>query len=377
MPDEHKGRVGRLKAIRSRTPDASFADVLTECQPKSHGSLVELACLDLIERVRLGSTARVEDYTQVIDRLDNPDDILDLLDAEICVRRELGETPCVEEIMQRYPNLRDEVARLFEIDDIEQEINTPARPPRADLPAVPGFELTKQLWTDEASVIYRGRTVSKRTDSLVRVFKTGSRDDQQLSSQLGKATGLQHPSSLPITHFNAIGNSLFYAMENPNAVPLSSLATQPVPGPTVARWLQSIAAVIAIGQLDDTDLGLVTMDQIVIDHADQAQLIGYGRCPASGVIQQINEFGCLLFHLLTSIRPDRTAIDVLPSDHPALSVEVDQPLEQILGKCLGIGPGPQYSDFTQIVDQFAAYLAASPHTPSRTHTSFVRRMLTD
>ena len=107
MPDEHTGRVGRLKALRSQAPDAPFADVLTECQPESHGSLVELACIDLIERLRLGSEARVEDYTRTIDGLNNADDILDLLDAEICVRRELGDSPTAKEMIHRYPNLRD------------------------------------------------------------------------------------------------------------------------------------------------------------------------------------------------------------------------------------------------------------------------------
>lgn len=376
MPDEHTGRVGRLKALRSQAPDAPFADVLTECQPESHGSLVELACIDLIERLRLGSAARVEDYTRTIDGLNNTDDILDLLDAEICVRRELGDSPTADEMTRRYPNLRDEVARLFEIDDIEQEINAPKRSPKPQLPNVPGFELTKALWSDSVSVIYRGRTVSKRTDSLVRLFGTGSSDDRPLANGLANATALRHPSSLRITHFNTVDERLFYATGNPNAVPMASLTTKPVPAATAARWLQSIAAVIAVGRIEDQDPGLVRIEQIIVNHSDQAILIGYGERPATDVAEQIREFGYVLFHLLTSVRFDRTELTLLPSSHPALSVAVDQQLHQICRKCLGIGPDGQYSEFTEVVDDLTAYLAASPSTQLRTHTSFVQQMLT-
>lgn len=376
MSGEHRGRVGRLKALRSQAPDAPFTEVLTKCQPESHGSLVELACIDLIERLRLGSAARVEDYTQSIDGLNNADDILDLLDAEICVRRELGESPTANEMMHRYPALRDEVSRLFEIDDIEQEINTPRQSPKTQLPKVPGFELTKELWSDAVSVIYRGRTVSKRTDSIVRLFAEGSRDDRALSMGLANATALRHPASLRITHFNAVEDRLFYATQNPNAVAMPSLTSKPVPGMTTARWLQPIAGAIALGSIEHQDPGLVTIYQIVVDHADRAMLIGYGERPATNMSEQVHEFGRLLFHLLTTAEFDPPALASLSSNHPALSVVVDQQLQQICRKCLGIGPDAQYSDFTEIVDALTSYLASPPPTSSPAQASFVDSLLT-
>ena len=244
------------------------------------------------------------------------------------------------------------------------------------MPNVPGFELTKELWSDSASVIYRGRTVSKRTDSLVRLFGTGSRDDRSLANGLANATALRHPSSLRITHFNTVEDRLFYATENPNAVPMASLTAKPIPAATAARWLQSVAAVIAVGRIEDQDPGLVSIEQIVVNHSDQAILIGYGERPTADVAEQVRGFGCVLFHLLTSVQFDQPALTLLPSSHPALSVGVDQQLQQICRKCLGIGSDGQYSDFTEIVDDLTAYLAASPSKPLRTHTSFVQQMLT-
>ncbi|MEM6471809.1 MAG: hypothetical protein AAF802_19775 [Planctomycetota bacterium] len=48
--------------------------------------------------------------------LGNDDDILDLIDAEICVRRELGESQPAEFFSDRFPSLSEEIAQLVFLD---------------------------------------------------------------------------------------------------------------------------------------------------------------------------------------------------------------------------------------------------------------------
>ncbi len=365
--------VGRLREFRSKSPDAPFPEVLTQCHPESHSSLVELACLDIIERLRHGSNARVEDYTRTVKRLDSADAILDLLDAELCVRRELGETPNADELTARFPNLRDEVARLFEIDDIEQQINTPAPVESAPLPEVPGFQLAKELWSDSVSTVFRARSIETRSESLLRLFADGSRDDKELAQHIANAIPLRHPSILRITHFNAFEARLFYAVANSHAVPLREVACQPVAGRMAAEWAQSISSAAALATIEQADLGVITDRQIVLDHTNQPRIIGFGATVPKQPSEPVTAFGKLLFKLLSSADIDAPH-EVTPS-HPAYTVTIDPALEKICAKCLGTSQGPQYVDIGEIVDDLTAYLINPPPSPAKHHAGFVQRML--
>ncbi|MEM0926389.1 MAG: hypothetical protein AAGJ83_10165 [Planctomycetota bacterium] len=108
-------RIQWLAQQRAKAPDAVLGDLLpNELEPSV---VVELACIDLIEQRRRGLDVRVEHLLEQFPCLaERRAFVLDLADAELCVRRELGETASVEFFATRFPRLRTEIAQLVHLD---------------------------------------------------------------------------------------------------------------------------------------------------------------------------------------------------------------------------------------------------------------------
>lgn len=79
--------------------------------------LTDWACIDLIQRNRSAENARVEDYLDKHPELREPVCLLDLIDAEICIRKELGEELDEAQWVNRFPQLEKEVRQLLHLDE--------------------------------------------------------------------------------------------------------------------------------------------------------------------------------------------------------------------------------------------------------------------
>lgn len=78
--------------------------------------LVELVAIDLIRRRRGGQDVLVEDYVRQFPLLgESQSHLLDLIDAEICVRREMGETLATDCFSKRFPDLTDPIGQLMHL----------------------------------------------------------------------------------------------------------------------------------------------------------------------------------------------------------------------------------------------------------------------
>ena len=86
-----------------------------ECGRPPGEVALDLACVDLMRRRRSGDPAAVEDYLTLLTELDR-DGRLDLIDAEICVRRELGEQPSTAGWRRRFPDEAGSIDQLLEMD---------------------------------------------------------------------------------------------------------------------------------------------------------------------------------------------------------------------------------------------------------------------
>ncbi len=74
--------------------------------------LVDLVCVDLIERRRLGHHATAEEYTTDYPVLQSESYLLDLIDAELCVANELGTPQTLDSYKVRFPDLIDQIYDL-------------------------------------------------------------------------------------------------------------------------------------------------------------------------------------------------------------------------------------------------------------------------
>ncbi len=101
-----------LRTQRTCSPTASFSSLLAgrDFDPQH---LIDLACIDLIERRRLGQPIKVESYTEAFPQLLRNELLLDLIDAEICVASELKQTIDPSQYVRRFPQLATQIEELL------------------------------------------------------------------------------------------------------------------------------------------------------------------------------------------------------------------------------------------------------------------------
>lgn len=107
------GLIGWLNQRRIEQPQAALSELVGRHRLPA-ATLVELVAIDLIRQRRRQLPLKVEDYLKQFPKLGQSDaDVLDLIDAEMCVRRELGQCCDVETFVKRFPDFANEIRQLF------------------------------------------------------------------------------------------------------------------------------------------------------------------------------------------------------------------------------------------------------------------------
>jgi hypothetical protein len=365
MSKKGMNRIAMLRSARAKNPDAGFAELVPECDPESHASLVELACIDLIDRLRSGNNVRVEEYVSSVPDLQDDDDLLDLIDAEVCVRQELGQPANRDELTKRFPSLSSAIDRMFFLDELEERIQADSQPVRPQLPTVEGYRLLKQLSTTENCATY-GAVASGGSRCLLRLFGTGSRDDGSLMSALREVASFResHPSLLPIQHIGAMGNQVFYTTRFVDGSVMRSLIAKPVEPKKAAEWLRGLAIAFAFADGHEVSLGGVSADQVLIDHRNIPRVIGYCQMPANPQ-DVLSSFGDLGLEMLNGASNKPADSDVL--------VPQTEPMQQICRQCLSTGDQSGYRDVSAIIDPLTEYLSGRPIAP-QSETGFLGKL---
>lgn len=111
--------IGWLRRQRIANPTAPLT-TLVDVSNVSIDRLTDLACIDLIERCRLRMSVRVETMIGEMPAIANHRDaVLDLIDAEICVRRELGDAVEFVEYQDRFPDLAVAIGAMMSLQAID------------------------------------------------------------------------------------------------------------------------------------------------------------------------------------------------------------------------------------------------------------------
>ena len=78
--------------------------------------ILDLACIDLMHQHRNGHSVRTEQYLADFPQISDANDVLDLIDAELCVAAELKESIDLQAYRQRFPDLSSEIEELMRVD---------------------------------------------------------------------------------------------------------------------------------------------------------------------------------------------------------------------------------------------------------------------
>ncbi len=139
-----------VRTLRKLDPLAPLSRLLQNhsIQPSR---MVEIACIDLVERRRLGHPILIEDYLVDLPCLAESASTLDLIDAQLCMDQELKVNSDIDGLIHRFPTIASQIRELSELDSSGLTVMDPLRldsmsivPPSLGLPVGSGATLIEK-----------------------------------------------------------------------------------------------------------------------------------------------------------------------------------------------------------------------------------------
>ncbi len=216
-----------LKRQRAQKGDASLADLICGLSVPTE-QLIDLACIDLMQRRRAGQSARVEDYTRQFPKLAEERLLLDLIDAEICVANELKQPLNRNEYSDRFPSVADAIGQLFDLPEHHsgslswnRSANTPSDGADVAEPKLPdrlgGYRILRLLGRGAMGAVYEAKQVS--LDRLVAIKTIRDRIVQhpitfaRFTREAYSAAQLAHHNIVQVYDFGEDHGRYFFSME--------------------------------------------------------------------------------------------------------------------------------------------------------------------
>ncbi|MEM7314604.1 MAG: protein kinase, partial [Planctomycetota bacterium] len=160
-----------------------------------------------------GTESRVEQYLHDSTDFGNlstneqREAVLSLLQMEIELRRDSGQSLNVSELAERFPKL--------DRDEIESLIALPALPPMAGEPTLPDrFEMLEEVGRGGIGSVWR--VIDKRMDrelaikSLLSHFRNNHQANERLRRESLLTGSLQHPGIPPVHEFGTMADGAVY-----------------------------------------------------------------------------------------------------------------------------------------------------------------------
>ncbi|TWU57914.1 protein kinase family protein [Rubripirellula reticaptiva] len=116
------GMIKAVAQLRNANPHFGLAQLIGNPRIDDN-RLVDLICIDLMHRRRIGQTVTVEEYVNDFPVLASESNLLDVIDAEVCVAKETGHLIAPEPYIARFPNLAKPIAALFAINEIPADLS--------------------------------------------------------------------------------------------------------------------------------------------------------------------------------------------------------------------------------------------------------------
>jgi hypothetical protein len=363
-----------------------------------------------------GQPARAEDLLARHPGLaDDPEAVLELAYHEALLRERRGERPVLEEYLRRFPSLAGPLRAQFEVHgalgglsragERTASANTlpPAEPPGC-LPAIPGYEVLRELGRGGMGVVYLAQQHSPRRPVALKLLRdwahASSAELGELRAEADKLARLQHPHVVTVYGTGEHGGCPFLVMQYLGGGSLGArLGGAPLPPAGAARLVEvlarALAAVHAAGVvhrdlkpsnvLFSEDGTPKVSDFSLAKRLDaEATLTSAGGVKGTppymapeqaagkrdvGPAADVYALGAVLYELLTGRPPFRGASHAetlmqVVSEEPVpvrrLRSGVPRDLETVCHKCLEKEPGKRYRSAQALADDLAALLAGRP-----------------
>jgi eukaryotic-like serine/threonine-protein kinase len=187
--------------------------------------------------------------------------VLDLIYNEIMLREEAGESPQLEEYLDRFPELDTELRLQFELEramsvpspesvsDLTMVSVTPSRPAPMRAPFVRGYEILGELGRGGMGVVYKARQLRLNRIVALKMILAGDHASPEAGlrflAEAESVARLHHPHIVQIYAFGDCEGRPFFEMEYVAGGCLSDrLDGSPRPPRDAARLAQTLARAI-------------------------------------------------------------------------------------------------------------------------------------
>ena len=183
---------------------------------------------------------------------DKTEILLDLIYAEVVLRREVGERPMLDEYVVRFPALADELRTQFEVDAaIGVALTQPAGPAEdcPPPPAPPGYEILEHIGRGGMGVVYRARQIKLNRIVALKMIRSGgfhdSAERQRFEAEARAIAKLSHPNIIQIYEVGEANGLPFLALEYvPGKSLADAIAGTPLPPRPAAALIATLARAI-------------------------------------------------------------------------------------------------------------------------------------
>jgi tetratricopeptide (TPR) repeat protein/tRNA A-37 threonylcarbamoyl transferase component Bud32 len=349
---------------------------------------------------------------------DDPEAILDLIYQEVLLREEHGESPRLEEYLQRFPELAPQLQLQFELegalctrppprpdgsDTAQSGFTTSA--PSAVQPAIPGYEIVGELGRGGMGVVYKARQLRLNRVVALKMVLAGNHASAEAAIRfMGEAEAvarLHHPNVVQVHAFGDHEGRPYLEMEY---VPGGSLADRvdgtPWPAYEAARLVETLAwAIHTVHRLGivhrdlkpanilltpdgtpkvadfglakwlDVESGLTRTDHVLGTPSYMAPEQTGGGSASIGPTADVYALGAILYELLTGRPPFRaaTALETLeqvksvePVAPARLRPDLSRDLETVCLKCLQKEPARRYPSAAELAEDLRRFGVGEP-----------------
>ncbi len=211
-------------------------------------------------RWRAGERPLVESYLATHPELgDDGDGLLDLLNHEVVLREERGEAPRLAEYLGRFPHLAGPLRDLFEVHALLEAEAKAADPPTlvgatrtaapAATPAVPGYEVRKELGRGGMGVVYLAWQAGPNRLVALKMIRAGDgagpNELARFRTEAEAAARLEHPNIVRLYEVGAHEGRPYFSLEYVAGGSLgTALRGAPQPPRSAAELLEPLARAI-------------------------------------------------------------------------------------------------------------------------------------
>ncbi len=216
--------------------------------------------IDQRRRWEQGERVLVEAYLEQLPGLrSEPEEVLALIEHEVVLRQEMGETPHLEEYLGRFPQLAHDLRLHFQVHDALRTEPLP-RPtlvgraraggrPAGDRPALPGYEVLGELGRGGMGVVYKARQVALDRVVAVKMILAGSHAGAEERARFRReaeaAARLHHPHVVQIYEVGEAEGRPYLALEYVDGGSLDRrTAGTPQPAAAAARLVETLAQAV-------------------------------------------------------------------------------------------------------------------------------------